>query len=74
MGPSLVAPEELPARWRFALRALGVPVLEELTSVALGQGVSVLTLAPSASFAIDIERQDRIYVGRVLRVRQLLAA
>ncbi len=74
VAPSLLAAEDLPARWRFGLRVLGVPMLDELASTALDRGVSVLTLAPYAPWTIDVEQQGRSYVARVTRAQQLLAA
>ena len=74
VAPSLLAAEDVPARWRFGLRVLGVPLLDELVSSTLDHGVSVVTLAPYAPWTIEVERQARSYVARVTRAQQLLAA
>jgi len=74
LAPSLLAAEDVPARWRFALRALGVPTLDVLVGDALERGVSVLTMAPYAPVEIEIEHARRSYVARVRRARRLLAA
>jgi hypothetical protein len=74
LAPSLIAPEDLPARWRFALRVLGIPTLGGFASAALAQGIPVLTLSPFAPWTIEVERQDRCYVARITRAPQLLAA
>ncbi len=74
VAPALLAAEDLPARWRFGLRLLGVPMLDEPASRALERGVSVLTLAPSAPWTIEVEQQGHSYVARVTCAQQLLAA
>lgn len=43
--PVLVHPGTLPMRWRAALRAIGVPVLDQPIEEALAQGASVALLA-----------------------------
>lgn len=43
--PVLVHPGTLPMRWRAALHAFGVPVLDEPIEEALAQGASVALLA-----------------------------
>lgn len=45
--PSLVDPLTIPMRWRFALRALGMPVLDRPLGLALAAGASVAQLVPS---------------------------
>ena len=72
--PSLLEPEGVPATWRYALRAVGVPMLVERADLAIHAGVSVITLAPWAAWTIEVERQDELYVARVIRRRRSLAA
>jgi hypothetical protein len=43
--PVLVHPATLPMRWRAALRAFGVPVLDQPIEAALAEGASVALLA-----------------------------
>ncbi|HEY4176401.1 MAG TPA: hypothetical protein VGM90_06200 [Kofleriaceae bacterium] len=42
--PVLVDAAHLPARWRLALRLLGVPALDRPAKVAIAEGASVLTV------------------------------
>lgn len=44
-APALVDAASLPWRWRFALHALGIPVLDRPIPVALAAGASVVVLA-----------------------------
>ena len=74
VAPSLLAAEDLPARWRLGLRVLGVPLLDELVSTTLAGGVSVLTLAPYAPWSVEGERQARSDVAPGARAQQQLAA
>jgi hypothetical protein len=45
--PALVDPTTLPFRWRIALRALGLPMLDRAASGVLVAGASVAVLVPS---------------------------
>jgi hypothetical protein len=42
--PSLVDPKTLPMRWRLALRALGVPVVDRPIEDVLARGASVVRI------------------------------
>ena len=42
--PALVDPATLPRRWRLALRALGMPVLDRPVREAIAAGVSVVSI------------------------------
>jgi hypothetical protein len=46
--PALVDPSTLPVRWRIALRALGIPLLDRPAAVALAAGACVLSIVPHA--------------------------
>lgn len=72
--PSLVDGADLPASWRVALRVIGLPMLDDLTSAALAAGASVLTVADGAGWTIEVADHGRAYVARVRGVRQQLAA
>jgi hypothetical protein len=43
-APALVDPSTLPRRWRLALRALGMPVLDRPVRDAIAAGVSVVSI------------------------------
>jgi hypothetical protein len=45
--PALVDPRTLRVRWRIALRALGVPLLDRPAADALAAGACVLTILPN---------------------------
>ncbi len=42
--PALVDPATLPRRWRIALRALGVPLLDRPANEAVAAGASVVSI------------------------------
>jgi len=52
--PVLVDADTLPVRWRMALRALGVPVLDRPAAAALAAGASVAALTTGAGSAVRV--------------------
>jgi len=57
--PVLIDASELPAHWRMALRALGVPVLDRSMARALAGGASVLCLNGLGATELRVDPDHR---------------
>lgn len=59
--PALVDAQTLPVRWRLALEALGLPVLDRPVSMVLAGGASVVSAAPQVTCRLEVETSSRGY-------------
>lgn len=57
--PVLIDASEIPAHWRMALRALGVPVLDRSVARALAGGASVLSLTGIGGAELRVDPDHR---------------
>jgi len=71
--PVLVDPASLPCRWRLALRALGLPVLDRPAQAALSAGASVLT-AEGRGGELAVARELHGFRVRLASSRRTLPA
>ena len=73
--PALVDADQIPMGWRFALRALGIPVLDLPAEDVIGAGASVLVPAiPITPLALHVDLNAGCYRIAVVRSERRLAA
>jgi hypothetical protein len=72
MVPALVDATTLPARWRIALAALGLPVVDRPVAAVIASGASVVTATPQPT-AIAVDPSATGYRVRVAPTDRMLA-
>jgi len=73
--PALIDATTVPLRWRLALRALGLPILDRPAPLALAAGASVVVyVSPHATTALHVDTDSSGYRVRVANAQCKLAA
>jgi hypothetical protein len=72
--PALVDAATLPVRWRLALAALGIPVVDRPLAAVLAGGASVVRPAPRIACALAVDPEAHGYRVRVAEPGRMLAA